>query len=122
MMAWMPIIATALTIAEVSQDDEEVNAADSSALMNIATTLRENRQQGLRLEAELASIKVTETEILTLQAKLQATAQFLDPVEVRGYPAFVERAPPANAYHKTDQPRVHHSCRLRRICAQRPDR
>lgn len=82
-MTWMPVIATALTIAEVSMDDEEVNSTDSSALMNIATTLREYRQQGLRLEAELASIKVTEMEILALQAKLQATAQFLGPLKVR---------------------------------------
>ncbi|KAG8876189.1 hypothetical protein FRB97_004337 [Tulasnella sp. 331] len=81
-MTWMPIIATALTIAEVSQDDEEVNATDSSALMNIATSLREQRQHGLRLEAEIASIRVTETEILTLQAKLQATAQFLGPLKI----------------------------------------
>ncbi|KAG8872888.1 hypothetical protein FRB98_009306 [Tulasnella sp. 332] len=81
-MTWMPIIATALTIAEVSQDDEEVNATDSSALMNIATSLREQRQHGLRLEAEIASIRVTETEILILQAKLQATAQFLGPLKI----------------------------------------
>ncbi|KAG8876190.1 hypothetical protein FRB97_004338 [Tulasnella sp. 331] len=80
--ALVPIISTALTIAEVSQDDEEVSSADRAALMDIATSLREYRQQGLRLEAELASIKVTETDILNLQAKLHATAQFLDPLKV----------------------------------------
>ncbi|KAG9009306.1 hypothetical protein FRB94_012253 [Tulasnella sp. JGI-2019a] len=81
-LSWMPIIATALTIAEVSKDDEEVSPADSKALMDLAEGLREYRQKGLRLQAELESVKVTENEIITLQLSLQAIAQFLNPLKI----------------------------------------
>ncbi|KAG8987649.1 hypothetical protein FRB94_001603 [Tulasnella sp. JGI-2019a] len=81
-MSWMPFIATALTIAEVSQDDEDMCSTDRNALRELAEGLREYRQQGLRLKAEVESVKVTEGEIIALQLKLQAIAQFLSPLKV----------------------------------------
>ncbi|KAG9025215.1 hypothetical protein FRB95_010396 [Tulasnella sp. JGI-2019a] len=81
-MSWMPFIATALTIAEVSQDDEDMCCTDRNALRELAESLREYRQQGLRLKAEVESVKVTEGEIIALQLKLQAIAQFLSPLKI----------------------------------------
>ncbi|KAG8985540.1 hypothetical protein FRB94_003671 [Tulasnella sp. JGI-2019a] len=86
-MSWMPFIATALTIAEVSQDDEDMCCTDRNALRELAESLREYRQQGLRLKAEVESVKVTEGEIIALQLKLQAIAQFLSPLKVHQHRA-----------------------------------
>lgn len=79
----MPVIATALTIAEISQDSEDLDSAHQSTLADHARELRDCRQQGLQLEAEIMSIKVTESEVNAFQVKLQAIAHFLGPLKVR---------------------------------------
>ncbi|KAG8876191.1 hypothetical protein FRB97_004339 [Tulasnella sp. 331] len=78
----MPVIATALTTAGITQDNEKISFTERDMLMNIATALREYRQQGLRLETGLASINVAEPEIFTHQAKLKDITRFLDPLKV----------------------------------------
>ncbi|KAG9001390.1 hypothetical protein FRB94_004802 [Tulasnella sp. JGI-2019a] len=79
---WMPIITTALTIAEVSKDDEDVSSTDRNKLMELAEGLKKYRQQGLRLKAEVESVRMSESEIVALQLSLQAVAQFLGPLKI----------------------------------------
>ncbi|KAG9029455.1 hypothetical protein FRB95_005297 [Tulasnella sp. JGI-2019a] len=81
-MSWMPFIASALTIAEVSKDDEDMCCADRNTLMELVDGLRDCRQQGLRLKAEIESIKVTEAEIIALQLRLRAITLFLGPLKI----------------------------------------
>ncbi|KAG8843652.1 hypothetical protein FRB96_003876 [Tulasnella sp. 330] len=81
-LTWMPVIATALTIAEISQDDEDMDCTHRSTLTDHARELRECRQHGLQLEAEIMSIKVTESEVNAFHVKLEGIARFLGPLKI----------------------------------------